>query len=74
VARGAPTAPRPADGQGEMLRRVDGALLLRETRRERERSRWVQNPSGSFTKIAVIRPGVTARLMTRTLFTPLGTP
>jgi hypothetical protein len=33
-----------------------------------------QNPSGSFTKIAVIRPGAIALLMTRRLFTPLGTP
>ena len=35
---------------------------------------WVQNPSGSFTKIAVIRPWAIALLMMRTLFTPLGTP
>ena len=33
-----------------------------------------QNPSGSFTKMAVIRPGAIALLMTRRLFTPLGTP
>jgi hypothetical protein len=33
-----------------------------------------QNPSRLFTKIAVIRPGAVALLMTRRLFTPLGTP
>jgi hypothetical protein len=38
--------------------------------------RWCsdQNPSGSLTKIAVIRPVAIALLMTRTLFTPLETP
>jgi hypothetical protein len=46
------------------LGRPSGTLLTR---------RWDQNPSGSFTKIAVIRPGEIALLMTRTLFTPLGT-
>jgi hypothetical protein len=35
---------------------------------------WDQKPSGSVTKMAVIRPGAIALLMTRMLFTPLGTP
>lgn len=40
------------------------------------RADWcgVQNPSDSFTKIAVMRPGAITLLMTRRLFTPLGTP
>ena len=42
--------------------------------REAARSREVQKPSSSFTRIAVTRWGTSTRLMIRMLFTPLGTP
>lgn len=52
-----------------------GPLRVRGNSRKQVGGRAVdQNPSGSFTKTVVIRPGTTALLMTRRLFTPLGTP
>jgi hypothetical protein len=66
VRRPIPNRSRPAS---QSTPGVAHRLMFRHGRADGD-----QNPSGSFTKIAVIRLGAIALLTTRTLFTPLGTP
>jgi len=62
-----------AHGTGASVRAGSG-LMSPKPNEQGHQTACGQNPSDSFTRTVVIRPGATALFMTRRLLTPLGTP